>query len=307
MAAFQLPYPALLIGALLLCLAVPRVEGAYYELSQFAEVFSPKGPRQSEFPSKLGEPFSFNNDMRLGDKSGATVGFTNGNCLVSAEVSPGIENTLYTCYETVVFTGGPYQGSSLTIVGFYDFFANGPLAIVGGTGIFRGATGELNYVYPSAEDFSYSIPNMVFVTADFPTPTPPTQAPSVTPSPTSNSTLAPSATPAPTPSWPPPRRATRGATSLTSASVRTGPPSSAAPALADRPAPPRRAPDTCQSLPCPTGTSHTIVGVSTAIRFASISSKWGEPVVDHVGNGVHLLAAEADLGGRRQLLRRGFR
>lgn len=80
-------------------------------------MFSPKGPRQSEFPSKLGEAFSFNNDIRVGDASGATVGFTNGNCLVSAEVSADIPNTYYECYETIVFTGGPYQGSSLTIVG----------------------------------------------------------------------------------------------------------------------------------------------------------------------------------------------
>eukprot|EP00243_Klebsormidium_subtile_P001702 TRINITY_DN13153_c0_g1_i2.p1 TRINITY_DN13153_c0_g1~~TRINITY_DN13153_c0_g1_i2.p1 ORF type:complete len:168 (-),score=12.56 TRINITY_DN13153_c0_g1_i2:401-904(-) len=116
MTPFQLPSAALLISVVLTCLAIPRVAGAYYEIREFAEVISPKGPRQSELPSKLGGVFSFNNDIRIGDKSGATVGFTNGNCLVSAEVSTGIANTLYTCYETVLFTSGPYQGSSLTIV-----------------------------------------------------------------------------------------------------------------------------------------------------------------------------------------------
>eukprot|EP00243_Klebsormidium_subtile_P001701 TRINITY_DN13153_c0_g1_i1.p1 TRINITY_DN13153_c0_g1~~TRINITY_DN13153_c0_g1_i1.p1 ORF type:complete len:227 (-),score=12.63 TRINITY_DN13153_c0_g1_i1:401-1081(-) len=185
MTPFQLPSAALLISVVLTCLAIPRVAGAYYEIREFAEVISPKGPRQSELPSKLGGVFSFNNDIRIGDKSGATVGFTNGNCLVSAEVSTGIANTLYTCYETVLFTSGPYQGSSLTIVGFYDFVANGPLSIVGGTGLFRGATGELNYVYPTNSNFSYSLPNMVFVTANFPSPTSPPQAASATLTPSS--------------------------------------------------------------------------------------------------------------------------
>lgn len=82
------------------------------------EVFSAPGPRQtSPLPSKLGEIFSYNNDIRVGGKAGATVGVMNGICGVSEEITDGVDETQFECTETLVFTAGEYAGSSLTIAG----------------------------------------------------------------------------------------------------------------------------------------------------------------------------------------------
>lgn len=149
-------------------LILTRAATTYYDISEYAEVFSPSGPRQSiMMPTKLGEILAYNNDLKVGDDRGTVVGFVNGNCIVSAEITDGIPNTAYECLETLVYTGGKYAGSALTVAGYYDFVENGPLAIVGGTGEFRGATGELNYAYPDNSS-AYSIPRLVFVTPIFP-------------------------------------------------------------------------------------------------------------------------------------------
>jgi hypothetical protein len=49
--------------------------------------------------------------------------------------------------------------------GFYAFGRNPPLAIVGGTGRFKGAQGDLNYVLNNSG--TYSTVNLSFVTPNF--------------------------------------------------------------------------------------------------------------------------------------------
>jgi len=158
----------LLFGLLCISsLTLPGAAAAFYDIREYAEVFSPLGPRQNTSPTQLGQIFAYNNDLREGDTQGATIGFVNGNCVVSEEISNGVSNTGFECSETLVFRNGTYAGSSITVVGYYDFVENGPLAIVGGTGLFRGATGELNYVVPPNNP-GYSVPTLVFLTPDFP-------------------------------------------------------------------------------------------------------------------------------------------
>eukprot|EP00243_Klebsormidium_subtile_P004529 TRINITY_DN18553_c0_g1_i1.p2 TRINITY_DN18553_c0_g1~~TRINITY_DN18553_c0_g1_i1.p2 ORF type:complete len:141 (-),score=37.11 TRINITY_DN18553_c0_g1_i1:227-649(-) len=105
------------------------------------EVLSPKGgPRQSPaHRTKLGEIYAFNNDIR---HKGEPVGFINGQCIVSAEVSPGISEPYLTCTESVVFNKGEFANSSLTLSGYFNMKECPSLAIVGGTGQFKYASGE---------------------------------------------------------------------------------------------------------------------------------------------------------------------
>lgn len=76
--------------------------------------------------------------------------------------------------------------ASLDPPGYYAFGLNPPLAIVGGTGRFVGAQGDLNYV--ADDSFEFSTPVMRVLTPDAfgaspapPTPAPTTPAPSTAP------------------------------------------------------------------------------------------------------------------------------
>jgi hypothetical protein len=72
-------------------------------------------------PTNISATFGYNNDIRQGAVNGTLYGTMNGMCVVSAEISPadGIEETLFSCTETLIFASGPYQGSSVTIAGEY--------------------------------------------------------------------------------------------------------------------------------------------------------------------------------------------
>jgi hypothetical protein len=156
-----------LLALCLSSLAIHYAAAEVFNIGGLAEVFSARGPRQSALPSNISETFGYNNDIRQGSANGTLYGTMNGMCVVSAAASPadGIEETLFSCVETLIFSSGPYQGSSLTIAGFYAFGRNPPLAIVGGTGRFKGAQGDLNYVLNNSG--TYSTVNLSFVTPNF--------------------------------------------------------------------------------------------------------------------------------------------
>ena len=88
-----------------------------------------QGPNQ---PPLIGDQFSFTSDLMT--KSGAHAGFLGATCTIAT----GGARTSGPCYGIFSFKGGQLMGMARA-----NFFSNAPteIAIMGGTGVYRGATG----------------------------------------------------------------------------------------------------------------------------------------------------------------------
>jgi hypothetical protein len=105
------------------------------------------GGEGGKFPEAPGEILAYKNAITAGGIKGDVIAFINGYFVLTSAAADG-EEAWFEQTQTVVFTAGPFKGSSLTIAGAYAFGANPPLSIVGGTGKFAGARG----VYSAGAD-----------------------------------------------------------------------------------------------------------------------------------------------------------
>jgi len=105
------------------------------------------GGEGGKFPEAPGETLTYKNAVTAGGIHGDVIAFINGYFVLTSAAANG-EEAWFEQTQTVVFTAGPFKGSSLTIAGAYAFGANPPLSIVGGTGKFAGAKG----VYSAGAD-----------------------------------------------------------------------------------------------------------------------------------------------------------
>lgn len=136
--------------------------GAPTQTLRFAATISDTpGPRHSPYPTplnasatgvRLGDYIAFNNDLAdltnisdPGPGNRTVIGLDSGYCVVTSEPPANATSIPLNCFETLLFTEGPYANSSLSlnIVVGYGSPASAPHAVTGGSGQFVGATGQV--------------------------------------------------------------------------------------------------------------------------------------------------------------------